>query len=747
MLCVVLSLGGLLSLVMANEPKEKTHTLLLLNSYHRGFKWSDDITDAVLTEFRDSTKYHVFVEYMDSKRFQTDGYFNQLHALYLHKYTSFPIDGIICSDNNALDFVLSHGDSIWGKVPVVFCGINDVANYKNRIDTLRFNGVEERIDILSTIRFAKKLQPDLSEFIVIGDRTLMYPIFFDQFRQAIDSSGLKLSYKEVIVETAEQLNTSLRAENLNGKAIYLLSLYLNNHGFAREMSTEAKSVFAGLDVPVYSNWDFLIPDLIVGGRLLAGTDQGRLAANIMHRRLKDESETMPFSVSSPQKFMFDHEQLNRFDFDRKALPKEKVIFNKDKGLFDRYQTEMLVILGFLISLLCIIGLLGSVILFRRRAERELIESENRLELALEGANQGLWDIDVKSGTFYINKQVAFLLGYLSPKALGVHLDNWTDFFHPNDFDHMQEAIYLHKMQKTPSINSEVRMRTFDGKYKWISIHGKITEWENDVPVRFTGSMINIDEQKEFEDQLRLAKEKAEESDRLKSSFLANMSHEIRTPMNAILGFADLVTTDLLTDEERKVYLQQIKSSGETLLSLINDIIDISKIESEQLVIIPELFNLDHLLDKIERMGNTLIINARKNIHLRVHRLEGDSACFIFSDPMRLEQVLLNLLTNAIKFTKKGEIEISYLYEDFRTIVFSVRDTGIGIADEFKAIIFERFRQGDATLAKRFGGNGLGLTISRSLVKMLGGDIQVQSQMGKGSVFTFTIRTVKSEVLA
>lgn len=747
MLFCVLILGNLLSFVMASKPNMKTQTLLLLNSYHRGFKWSDDITDAVLTEFRDSTKYHVFVEYMDSKRFQSEGYFDQLHTLYYHKYTSFPIDGIICSDNNALDFVISHGDSIWGNVPVVFCGINDVANYKNRIDTLRFNGVEERIDILSTIRFAKKLQPDLKEFIVVGDRTLMYPIFFNQFKQAIDSSGLKLSYKEVIVETADQLNAALQSENLNGKAIYLLSLYLNNHGFAREMSTEAKSVFANIDVPVYSNWDFLIPDLIVGGRLLAGTDQGRLAANIMHRRLKNETEPIPFSVLSPQKFMFDHEQLKRFSFDRKALPKEKIIFNKDKGIFDRYQTEMLVILGFFISLLCIIGLLGSVILFRRKAERELIESENRLELALEGANQGLWDIDLKSGTFFINKQVAFLLGYQSPKALGVHLNNWTDFFHPNDFIHLQEAIYLHKMHKSPSINCEVRMRTFEGKYKWISIHGKITEWENDLPMRYTGSMINIDEQKEFEDQLRLAKEKAEESDRLKSSFLANMSHEIRTPMNAILGFADLVTTDLLTDEERKVYLQQIKSSGETLLTLINDIIDISKIESEQLVIIPELFNLDQLLEKIERMGNTLIINARKHIQLHVHRKGNDSASYIFSDPMRLEQVLLNLLTNAIKFTKKGEIEISYQYEDFQTIAFSVRDTGIGIADEFKSIIFERFRQGDETLAKRFGGNGLGLTISRSLVKMLGGDIQVQSQPGKGSVFTFTIRTVKNEVLA
>ncbi|MBN2744371.1 MAG: PAS domain-containing protein [Marinilabiliaceae bacterium] len=734
------------SVVFAVEPtRDATQTILLLNSYHRGFKWSDDITDAVLTGFRDSSRYRVCVEYMDSKRFQTPLFFQELQSLYRHKFSQFPVDAIICSDNNALDFIINHGDSIWGKVPVVFCGINVVEQYRQRLDTLRFTGVEERIGVKRTLQVAKAIQPTLKEFIVIGDKTLMYPLFREQFLEGIRESGLDIGYREVIVETPEQLQAAFANQDLTDKAVYLFSLYLNNNGFVREMAIEARGLFKDLHVPVYSNWDFLIPDLIVGGALESGQVQGEMASDIMKQRLCHNVQSMPFAVPAPHQMMFDHEQLNRFSIDHRLLPADKIIFNKDKGIFARYKTEMIIIVGFLVSLVCIIVLLVSVILFRQRAERELIESETRLELALEGANQGLWDIDVLSGSMYVNPQVAWLLGYSSPKELGLQLEKWRNLIHPNDLSQLMETLLLHQSKRADFLSCEVRMKTCQGTYRWVSLHGKITGWDNDTPVRYTGSLLDIDAQKEFENQLRLAKEKAEESDRLKTSFLANMSHEIRTPMNAILGFADLVTTDLLSEDERRDYLLQIKSSGESLLNLINDIIDISKIESGQLVIVPEHFSVERLLEKVERVGQTLIRNAKKDLSLSIVS-QGGVGGVIYSDSMRLEQVILNLLTNAIKFTHCGEIVIRYGFIDDNHLKFWVRDTGIGIAEEYKKVIFERFRQGDESLAKQYGGNGLGLTISRSLVKMLGGDMEVTSTPGQGSEFVFSIRTVPAEVM-
>lgn len=239
-------------------------------------------------------------------------------------------------------------------------------------------------------------------------------------------------------------------------------------------------------------------------------------------------------------------------------------------------------------------------------------------------------------------------------------------------------------------------------------------------------------------ELKFAKEKAEESDMLKSMFLANMSHEIRTPMNSIMGFSDLLLEQGLPDEKKESYVQIIHSSSLQLLSVISDILDISKIEAGQINLSSDLIDVNKLINELFQTYVKTV--KHKNNRFICSCQKPKETIQTISDGNRIKQVLCNLLDNSIKFTNDGEIEIGYKMKgDF--IEFFVKDSGIGILPENHELIFQRFRQVDATDNRRIGGNGLGLSISKALVHKLGGSMQLKSSIGEGSEFSFTIPIV------
>jgi len=238
-------------------------------------------------------------------------------------------------------------------------------------------------------------------------------------------------------------------------------------------------------------------------------------------------------------------------------------------------------------------------------------------------------------------------------------------------------------------------------------------------------------------QLKIAKEKAEESDKLKSSFLANMSHEIRTPMNGILGFSMMLSDPSLPEETRESYVKIVNSSCDQLLHIINDVIDISKIETGQTDLFVSSFSLYDLFDELISFYSPTANERGVNLSIKAsedtHPLNGG----IIADRTKLRQVLDNLLSNAVKFTHSGEIVLRWGISD-ELIYVEIQDTGIGIPDDHKEIIFERFRQVDTSFSKNYGGTGLGLSISKAYIEKMGGKINVTSELGKGSTFSFTI---------
>jgi len=249
--------------------------------------------------------------------------------------------------------------------------------------------------------------------------------------------------------------------------------------------------------------------------------------------------------------------------------------------------------------------------------------------------------------------------------------------------------------------------------------------------------ISIQRKRSLQD-LIIALAKAEESDILKTAFLSNMSHEIRTPMNGILGFSELLDDDTLSREERRTYLDIINTNGQHLLSIINDILDIAKIDSNQLVINKIPFDLHQLLDELfVSYENSKISMGKEHLTFLLEKEFEDNNSTIICDELRLRQILYNLLGNALKFTKSGFIKFGYKLSD-GYLQFFVQDTGIGISKETQSIVFDRFRQEEESYTRQFGGTGLGLSISKKLVEMLGGEIWLVSDQGVGTIFYFTI---------
>ncbi len=271
---------------------------------------------------------------------------------------------------------------------------------------------------------------------------------------------------------------------------------------------------------------------------------------------------------------------------------------------------------------------------------------------------------------------------------------------------------------------------------WLHDYKFYLKLPNEKPA-IGGISFDVTKLKETEQELIIAKERAEESDRLKSSFLANMSHEIRTPLNSIIGFSELLDDADFEADQKKEFVHQIISNGNNLLNIISDIMDISKMESGEITIRKSKIDVMQFLDEIRSMH---VYNVeQKNLRLNIDYLpaESDAVVFVNADKERLQQIFNNMISNALKFTSEGHIQLGFRLTG-QMVEFHVKDTGIGIPVDYHHKVFDRFRQVEASYTRKFGGNGLGLAISKNLVELMGGKIWVESEPDKGSAFYFTL---------
>ncbi|MBF0370108.1 MAG: PAS domain S-box protein [Magnetococcales bacterium] len=374
-------------------------------------------------------------------------------------------------------------------------------------------------------------------------------------------------------------------------------------------------------------------------------------------------------------------------------------------------------------------------------EEALKESREHYRRLVETSKFIPWEFSFKEGRFiYMGPQVTAFLGY--PPESWQGLDDWENRLHPEDREEASSYCQMATAQGEDH-DLEYRVITADGRTVWVRDVVTIVRGEEGV-TGLRGFFVDICRRKELEAQLREAKEAAEKASQAKSAFLAAMSHDIRTPMNAILGMGEMLAHSGLNKEQGH-YLEVLHHAGEGLLALINDILDLSKIEAGQMQMEEVGFDLAELILGTEKI---LLTQARdKGLALDFH-IEPGVHDWVRGDPLRLRQVLLNLLGNAIKFTDQGRIELTVMpgAEDQDLVRFQISDTGVGIAAERLSEIFHPFSQAEESTSRRFGGSGLGLAICTQLVALMGGEIGVKSVEGQGSRFLFTAKLPRVESL-
>ncbi len=417
---------------------------------------------------------------------------------------------------------------------------------------------------------------------------------------------------------------------------------------------------------------------------------------------------------------------------------------------------------------------------RKRAQSEVAHTQSNMDLILDGGDLGYWVWDLSNKTHRYNERFATILGY-SIDLIDTS-DDWRgDQIHPEDRAIVKSTLTNHLNQNSDTYSCEYRMKRSSNDWIWVLSRGKVIEWNTDrTPLRMAGTLLDITDRKEYEIELKqanqlldkhtreleenqhivmgmmedandaresleganrellVARTKSDQATQAKSEFLASMSHEIRTPMNGIIGTASLFNDTALSTEQHE-YLRIIQTSGDALLTLLNDILDFSKIEAGKLALELQPFNLRETCeDIIELLTPTAL---EKGIDL-VLRFSPSTPPWVVGDAGRIRQVLMNLASNALKFTSEGQVYINISTvagtEKETTIHFNVTDTGIGIAKEALAHLFQKFSQGDSSTTREHGGTGLGLAICKQLIALMEGKIGMESELGKGSSFWFRL---------
>ena len=360
----------------------------------------------------------------------------------------------------------------------------------------------------------------------------------------------------------------------------------------------------------------------------------------------------------------------------------------------------------------------------------LLNERYRFEWSINNIQSGVFYVNTQGDILDVNPSLIKILGSPSIEATkSINILNFEPLIKFGFSAKLKECIETGKI-----IYGQGKYKTMWTKLIWITYYFVPILEDNNI-VGVLACIEDITEKNKKEEELRKAKEKAEENDRLKSAFLQNLSHEIRTPLNAISGFSGMLNKPELSEEKRKSFISIIQNNSNQLVSIVSDILTISALETKQ-----EKINIDKVCinNIIIDLLSTFKQEAEdRNISLNGKQQLSNKQSEIYTDKTKINQILSNLISNALKFTHQGSIEFGYILK-YKELEFYVKDTGIGIKPEFHKKIFERFGQADKSLNKIYGGTGLGLAISKAFVELLGGKIWVQSEPENGSSFYFTI---------
>ncbi|MBB1295235.1 MULTISPECIES: MHYT domain-containing protein [unclassified Pseudoalteromonas] len=371
---------------------------------------------------------------------------------------------------------------------------------------------------------------------------------------------------------------------------------------------------------------------------------------------------------------------------------------------------------------------------QRKLQQNLIAKEQQYRSLMNNMPGVVFrcQLDKSWSMIFISPSINEVTGYVPSEFINQHIQ-FSDLIFKDDNKRINKSVEQAIAAKS-QYSIEYRLRHRSGKLIWVLEKGSFEFNKQGEAIWIDGVIIDISERREYEDKLKLAKIAAEDAAQAKQSFMANMSHEIRTPMNSIIGFSDLLM-DTPLDQDQQKHLIIVNNAARSLLRLLNEILDSAKLEKGKLTIELVHFNLQAVLDSI--ISTFWLEAKKKDLELTLTIKESVHPTY-YGDPDRIRQVLTNLIGNAVKFTAQGSVNVTVSTTQNNYLFFEVQDTGIGIAKDRLKAVFQPFEQADGTTTRRFGGTGLGTTISKQLVELMGGIINVVSEEDKGSCFYFSL---------
>ena len=440
------------------------------------------------------------------------------------------------------------------------------------------------------------------------------------------------------------------------------------------------------------------------------------------------------------------------DTNQAILEEEYELLNTRVAALQSKKTQYLTTLVIGVIVGAILLLLFNAFLLRAQrkrtvAEASLKDSEDRFSLALEGTQDGIFDWNIKEDKVFYSRRYFEMLGY-DDKSYTGSIEQTLDLVHPEDIDSLDGAIKQYLDGGLSEFSQEFRLKHNSGRWVWVQLRARALFDQNGKAYRMVGANTDITHLKREQEKLEADKTRAEEANAAKSDFLAHMSHEIRTPLTAISGIAEILERNQDNfDNKQKKLVSTLNSSTSVLKDLINDILDFSKIESGDLELDEHVFELDKIFAEVISM---MSLRANERGISFIFDDKAVKSTEFYGDDNRIRQILVNLIGNALKFTDAGgSVTVQAAFEDREEEKFlriDVSDTGIGIDAENFDAVFERFRQADSSVSRKYGGTGLGLPISRNLARLMGGDIFISSKVDEGSTFSLLL-PMKLEIAA
>ncbi len=698
-----LSLLLVIAMILSVEVEANDHrSILVLHSYHKGQHWNDEITKGIESVFKkNGQNIELIFEYMDTKRIYGSSYLEILYQLFNYKYRNKKIDVIISSDDHAFNFLLKNSNTLFPEIPIVFCGVNRFDEV-SLVGRKWFTGVVESTDLEKTIEIALHLHPKTKTIFVLVDKTVSGMAHRRQIEDIIPHFD-----KIVTFDLLEDVELSFIKTKLNDLPENSIVLWMN---LFSDMNKNPISLDDGsmlltkyCDVPSYSLWDNRLDKGIVGGKLISGYDQGKTAAMIAWRILQGEKvEDIPIVYKSPNPFKFDYNQLSRFDIEFSELPAEGIVINQPYSFYSENKRLVWIVISFVIGLVATIIILILNILYRKRAEEELRESEGKYRSVINNANEAIYvvqDTVIK----YSNPKTSEITEYGSKELTNKSI---SEIIHPDD---LQMVQHRHRTRQKGEVSKETythRMITKNGIIRWIEISPIAFNWENSPSVLVFAS--DITERKQTEEQIIASLKE-------KEMMIDEIHHRVKNNMNVISSLLKLQSNNIEDDKTKGI----LKDSQNRIfaMSAIHETIHGSENLSE--------IDLKSYISKISSsIFQSSSIDPRK-IKLKTD-IEEMPISINHASPLGL--VINELISNSLKYAfpdeSTGDITVVLKKLDEK-VELIVNDSGIGIPSELD---WKNSRT-------------LGLKLVRTLVEnQLGGSIDMESQNGTKFTIKFKIKS-------